>query len=105
MSEEHSRYIDVHPSVLAHNVVTSLIHAKGHINKWDALLSRLLQEMHGEIRDIEWHLLHAEAELANAHWTLKRISGRTQYAEHGEDTEDQQALREIGGWCRKELGR
>lgn len=54
---------------------------------------------------LRWHLLHAEAELENAHWALKRINGRTQYAEHGEDTEDQQALREIGEWCRKELER
>lgn len=76
-----------------------------HGNGEPADTERRLATARVEISRLRHSLLHAEAELANAHWTLARISGRTQYAEHGEDTEDQQALKEIGDEARRGLVR
>ena len=51
MSEEQKRLIDVPAEILAANVVSSMIKARGVINLWDAMILRLIVDMRKEAAD------------------------------------------------------
>lgn len=48
MPAQYEHIKDVPTDMLAYNFVSTLIHAKGDISKWDALAKMLIRQLRGE---------------------------------------------------------